>query len=270
MIIEGPVVISTPTGPVLPVTTMTVDPAVLSAIQLLPLLDVPTSPGTVVRPAIPTGTMTGLAGRLPMATVVPPAMTIAAHHVPTVAMTVVLRVMAAPARLVPSPVATAVDHEIVALVHLVVNLMIAAELHGVTMIVAYHVPTAVMIAALRMMVGLVHLVVNLMIAVAALVVQDHRERAHHVASTTALHANVGAKIAPRNHVHHATIRARAFSVITLAPALTVMTHVPVLNAMTARAEVVPPTAIDESVRLRQKNKNVLMQSGLPSPAVGVA
>jgi len=270
MMIDGPVVISTPTGPVRPVTTMTVDLAVLSAIHQPPALDVPTNPGTVVRPVTPTGTMTALAGPLPTATVAPPAMTIAAHHVPTAEMTAVLRVMVAPARLVRSPVATDVDHVMVALVHLDVSSMIAAELHGVTMIVAHHVLTAEMTAVLRATVGLVHHVVNLMIAVAARVVQDHRQHAHHVASTTALHVNVGARIAPRSHVHPATSRVRAFSVMTLAPALTVKTRVPVLTVMTAHAVVALPTAIDESVRSRQKNKNVLMPSGLPSPVVGVA
>jgi len=235
MTIDAPVGTSIPTGPVLPVTTKIADPVVLSAIHLLPPLDVPTNPGIVVRPVIPTGTMTALAGRLPMATAVPPAMTIAAHHVPTAEMTVVRRVMVVPARHVRSPVANAVGHEMAALAHLDGSLMIAAERHGVTMTAAHHVPTAVMTAALRVMVGLVHHVGNLMTAVAARVVPDHRERAHHVATTTAPHANGGAKTAPRSHVHRATNCARAFSVMTLAPALTVMTHVPVLNAMTARA-----------------------------------
>jgi hypothetical protein len=270
MTIDDPVVTSIPTDRVLRVTTMIADPVVLSAIHLLPVLVVPMNLGIVVQPVIPTGTMTGLAGHLPTATVVLPATMTAAHHAPPAEMTVVLRVIAAPARLVPSPVATDVDHVTVALVHLDVILMIAAELHGVTMIVAHHVLTVQMTVVLRVMEGLVHHVANLMIAVAARVVPDHRERAHHVATTTALHANVGAKIAPRSHVHRATNRARAFSVMTLAPALTVRTHVPVLTAMTARAPVVPRTAIDESVRLRQKSKNVLMPSGLPSPAVGVA
>ena len=268
MMIDGLLVTSTPTALVHHVTTTTVDPAVLPAIHQPPALDVPTNPGTVVRPVTPTGTMTALAGSLPTATVAPPAMTIAAHHVPTAEMTVVLRVMVVPARLVRSPVATDVDHVTVALVHLDVSSMIAAERHGVTMIVAHHVLTAEMTAVLRATVGLVHHVVNLMFAVAARVVQDHRQHAHHVASTTALHVNVGARIAPRNHVHHATNRARAFNVMTLAPALTVTTRVPVLTEMTARAEVVPRTVIAGNAHSRQKSKNVLMPSGLPSPAVG--
>lgn len=270
MMIDGLVVISTPTGPVLHATTMTVDLAVLSVIHQLPALDVLTNPGTVVRPVIPTGTMNAPAGPLPTATVAPPAMTIAAHHVPTVEMTVVLHAMEGLVHHVRSPVATDVDHVTVALVHLDVSSMIDAELHGVTMIAAHHVPTAQMTAVLRVMEGLVHHVVNLMIAVAARVVQDHRQRVHHVASTTALHVNVGARIAPRSHVHHATNRARAFSVMTLALVLTVTTRVPVLTAMTAHAEVVPRTAIAGNARSRQKSKNVLMPSGLPSPVVGVA
>jgi len=270
MMIDGPVVILTPTDPGLRVTTMTVDLAVLLAIHQLPVRDVPTNLETVVRPATPTGTMTALAGLLPTATVVPPAMTIVARHVPTAEMTVVLRVMAAPVHLVPSPVATDVDHVTVALVHLDVSLMIAVELHGVTMIGAHHVPTAVMTVVLRATVGLVRHVVNLMIAVAALVVPDHRGRAHHVANTTALHVIAGVKTAPRSHVHPATNRVRAFSVMTLAPVLTVTTRVPVLTATTAHAEVVPPTAIVGNALSRQKSKNVLMPSGLPSPVVGVA
>ena len=270
MTIDAPVGTSIPTGHVLPVTTKIADPVVLSAIHLLPPLDVPTNPGIVVRPVIPTGTMTALAGRLPMATAVPPAMTIAAHHVPTAEMTVVRRVMVVPARHVRSPVANAVGHEMAALAHLDGSLMIAAERHGVTMTAAHHVPTAVMTAALRVMVGLVHHVVNLMIAVVARVVQDHRGRANHVASTTALHVIAGVKIAPRSHVHPATNRVRGFSVMTLAPALTVTTRVPVLTATTAHAEVVPRTVTAGNARSRQKSKNVSMPSGLPSPVVGVA
>ena len=121
--------------------------------------------------------------------------------------------------------------------------------------------TTVVRRVLRAMQGLVHRVVNLMIAVAARVVQDYRERAHHVASTTVLHVNVGARIAPSSHVYHATNRARAFSVMTLAP---------VLTAMTARAQVVPLTVIAGNGHSRQKSKNALMPSGLPSPLVGVA
>ena len=270
MTIDDPVVTSTPTDPVLRVTTMTVDPVVLSAIHLLPVLVVPMNQGIVVRPVTPTGTTTGLAGPLPTVTVVPPAMMIAAHHVPIAEMTVVLRVTVAPARLVPSPVATDVDHVTVAHVHLDVSSMIAAELHGVTMIVAHHVLTVQMTVVLRVMEGLVHHVANLMIAVAARVVQGHRERAHLVVNTTVRPVNVGARIAPRSHVHHATNRARAFNVMTLAPALTVTTRVPVLTEMTARAEVVPRTVIAGNAHSRQKSKNVLMPSGLPSPVVGVA
>ena len=235
MTIDAPVGTSIPTGRVLPVTTKIADPVVLSAIHLLPPLDVPTNPGIVVRPVIPTGTMTALAGHFLTATVVPLVMTIVALHVLTAVKTVVRRVMVVPARHVRSPVANAVGHEMAALAHLDGSLMIAAELHGVRMTAAHHVPTAVMTAALLVMVGLVHHVVNLMIAVAARVVPDHRECAHQVATTTALHANVGAKTAPPSHVHRATNRARASSVMTLAPALTVMTHAPALNAMTARA-----------------------------------
>ena len=260
----------TPIVPALLVITMTTALVERSATHLPLGLVVRTTLVNDVRPVTPTGTMTGLAGHSPTATVVLPATMTTAHHVPTAEMTVVLRVMAAPARLVPSPVATDVDHVTVALVHLDVSLMIAAELHGVTMIVAHHVLTAEMTAVLRVMEGLVHRVVNLMIAVAARVVQDHRERAHHVASTTVLHVNVGARIAPRGHVHPATNRARAFSVTTLAPVLTVTTRGPVLTAMTARAQVVPRTVIAGNDHSRQKSKNVLMPSGLPSPVVGVA
>ena len=264
------VVTLTPTGLVLRVTTMTVDPDVIPEIHRPPVLDVPTNPGIVAPPVTPTVTMIALAGRLPMVTGDLPVMTTVAHPVPTAEMTDVLLGMVAPARLVRSPVATDVVHVTVALVHLDVTSMTAVEPHGVTMNIVQLVRTAVMIAGRLVTVVRVHLDVSLMIAVVALVVPVRRERVHLVVNTTMQHVIVGVKIVPHSRVHPATNRARVFSVMTLGPVLTATTLVPVLTATTAHVVVVPRTAIAGSARSRQKSKNALMPSGLPSLVVGVA
>jgi hypothetical protein len=265
MTIDAPVGTSIPTGPVLPVTTKIADPVVLSAIHLLPPLDVPTNPGIVVRPVIPTGTMTALAGRLPMATAVPPAMTIAAHHVPTAEMTGVRRAMVAPARLVRSPVATAVDHEMVGLVHLDGSLMIAAELLVAMMIAVHLVPTAVMTAVLLEMAAPVHLAGNSMTAVVGHDAPAHRERVRPVVTMTVEHVIGGARIA-----HRVTSRVRGFSEKTRVLVLIAKTRVPGLIETTVRAVVALRTVIDVSVRSHQKSKSGLMPSESRSLAAGVA
>jgi hypothetical protein len=205
-----------------------------------------------------------------MATAVPPAMTIAAHHVPTAEMTVVRRAMVAPARLVRSPVVTAVDHEMVGLVHLDGSLMIAAELLVAMMIAVHLVPTAVMTAVHLEMVAPVHLAGNSMTAVVGHDAPAHRERVRPVVTMTALHAIAGVKIAPRSHVHPVTSRVRGFSEKTRVLVLIAKTRVPGLIVTTVRAVVAPRTVIAVSVRSHQKSKSGLMPSESRSLAAGVA
>ena len=262
--------ISTPTVPVRRAMTMTADHVGVLVILRLRGHDVPTNPGIVVRPVIPIGTMTALAGRLPMATAVPPAMTIAAHHVPTAEMTVVRRAMTIAAHHVPSPVVTAVDHEMVALVHLDGSLMIAAELLVAMMIAVHLVPTAVMTAVHLEMVAPVHLAGNSMTAVVGHDAPAHRERVRPVVTMTALHVIAGVKIAPRSHVHRATSRVRGFSEKTRVLVLIAKTRVPGLIVTTVRAVVAPRTVIAVSVRSHQKSKSGLMPSESRSLAAGVA
>ena len=268
--IDVPVATLTPIAHGLLVTTMTGALAVVSEIHRAAVFVVPMNPGIADPPVTPIVTTTDHVGHSSMETAALRVTTTVVRLAPTGETTVAPLAMVALVQPDRLPVGTAVVRVTVAPARHAESSMTAVEHLAVTMIVVHRVHTAAMIAVLRATEGLVRPVVNSMTAVVVLAAQVRRERVRPVASTTAVHVNVGVKTVPRSHVHHVMSHVRVFNVMMPGLVLIGKTHGRALIAMSAHGVVVRRTAIVGSVHLRPKSKSALMPNALPSLVVGVA